>query len=210
MDPATIALIASALVSAGGSAFAAYKGGQNKDKQMSSFTPAQESALEQALAGITGQGGGVESALQYFTDLLQNNPEAFAKFEAPAMRQFNEEIIPGIAERFSGAGAGAQSSGAFQRSLGKAGATLSEQLQAMREGLRGEAGKGILGLLSQLLGARGNDIYKEGGPGFLGAFGEGLSKAGASAIPALAKYAFRSPSGGTAAASNTPTQAAVS
>lgn len=56
----------------------------------------------------------------------------YSQLEAPMQRQFQEEIIPGIAERFSGMGAGAQSSSAFNQSMGQAGAGLAERLAALR------------------------------------------------------------------------------
>jgi hypothetical protein len=56
------------------------------------------------------------------------------RFAAPARREFFEQTVPGIAERF--AGEGGLSSSAFQQALGQAGAGLSERLTAMREQLR--------------------------------------------------------------------------
>jgi hypothetical protein len=77
------------------------------------------------------------SGLQYLMQILGGGEEGFKNFEAPFMRQFNEQTIPGIAERF--AGAGAQSSSAFQQALGQAGAGLSENLAALRSGLQMQA-----------------------------------------------------------------------
>lgn len=46
--------------------------------------------------------------------------------------QFQSETIPGLAERFSAMGPGAQRSSGFQSALGRAGGDLSSQLAALR------------------------------------------------------------------------------
>jgi len=109
------------------------------------MSPQQQALFSQLLSGL---GGPLGSGLENLQQILSGSPEAFKAFEAPMMRQFNEQIIPGIAERFSGAGAGAQSSSAFQNALGQAGTGLSERLASMKAGLQQNA----LGQLSSLLG----------------------------------------------------------
>lgn len=74
-----------------------------------------------------------QSGQSYLQSLLSQNPEMMKQFEAPYMRQFEEEIIPGLAERFSGMGA--RSSSAFQQALGAQGAGLMERLASMRANL---------------------------------------------------------------------------
>lgn len=69
----------------------------------------------------------------YLQSILSQNPEMMKQFEAPYLRQFEEEIVPGLAERFSGMGA--RSSSAFQQALGSQGAGLMERLAALRSGL---------------------------------------------------------------------------
>ena len=106
----------------------------------------QQNILQQLLQSLQGQGQGQGSNIQqsplfqqgsgFLQQLLSGSQESSQAFEAPAMRQFNEQIIPGIAERFSGLGAGSQSSSAFQQALGQAGAGLSENLQSLRSGLQ--------------------------------------------------------------------------
>lgn len=78
----------------------------------------------------------------YLQSILSQDPEMMKQFEAPAMRQFNEEIVPGIAERFSGAGA--RSSSAFNQAMGQAGSGLAERIAAMRAQLGlGAAGQAL-------------------------------------------------------------------
>lgn len=102
------------------------------------------SQLAQILGPLLGQSGG------YLGDILGGSPESFERFQAPYMRQFREQIIPEIAERF--AGAGALSSSGFQQSLGQAGAGLSENLASLKEGLRSQIPGQVFGNLQQLLG----------------------------------------------------------
>lgn len=71
---------------------------------------------------------------QNFLQRIMNpSPEATQEFEAPYMRQFNEQIVPGLAERFTSLGA--QDSSAFRQALGAAGADLMERLAALRGNL---------------------------------------------------------------------------
>lgn len=69
----------------------------------------------------------------YLQSILSQNPEMMKQFEAPYLRQFEEEIVPGLAERFSGMGA--RSSSAFQQALGSQGAGLAERLASLRANL---------------------------------------------------------------------------
>ena len=118
----------------------------------STLNPQQASLLQQLLGSMSGQEGNIsqnplyQSGGNYLQKILSGDTEAF---EAPLMRQFNERIIPGLAERFAGAGAGAQSSSAFQNALGSAGADLSERLGALRGGLQGQAAGQALGYAQQ-------------------------------------------------------------
>jgi hypothetical protein len=89
--------------------------------QLQRFTPEQQMALSQMLQ--QGLGG------------LQQLPQAeFGPLRQQAMSQFQEDIVPGIAERFTAGGTGSQRSSAFQQAMGGAGAGLSERLAAMEQG----------------------------------------------------------------------------
>ncbi len=92
-------------------------GGKDQDRfdRESTLSPEQEKIFTLIQQYLQGQLGG----------------EGQQAFEAPYLRQFQEQTIPGIAETFAGLGAGAQSSSAFQQSLGAAGAGLQENLAAM-------------------------------------------------------------------------------
>lgn len=106
--------------------------------QLGRFQPEQTNVLSQLLqGGISG---------------LQNLPSAsFEPIKQAAMSQFSQDIIPGIAERFSGLGAGGQRSSAFQQALGGAGAGLAERLAAMQQGFNMQQRQMDLGQLMSML-----------------------------------------------------------
>jgi len=109
-----------------------------------SISPEQMQLLGQLVQGLQPALG---SGLQNLQELLSGSPEAYARYEAPMMRQFHEQTIPGIAERFTGQGA--QHSSAFAQQLGSAGAGLSEALGAQRGQLQQQAMQQLMGLLGQ-------------------------------------------------------------
>ena len=94
--------------------------------------------LQQLMQGLqSGQANIQQSPLyqqgsSFIQSLLSGSPGATQAFTAPAMREFEEQIVPMLAERFSGWGAGAQGSSAFSQALGSAGAGLSERLASLR------------------------------------------------------------------------------
>ncbi len=114
-----------------------------KKAKMKQYNKGSARALENIATGGGLQGNATYGAGNTFLqNLLQGGPEAFKAFEAPYMRQFEEQIAPGIAERYTGAGgtgAGGLMSSNFQQSLAHAGAGLSEQLAALRGGLQMQA-----------------------------------------------------------------------
>ncbi len=145
------------------------------------FTPEQEAFLNQLLGGSQE---GMSSGMEYLTNLLSGDTEAF---EAPLKRQFEEETIPGLAERF--AGADAQESSAFGQALGQAGAGLTENLSQLREGLKGQALSQLQGLAGMGLGQRFENVLRPGTTGILGGLsqglGEGLGSAATGGLGAL-------------------------
>lgn len=139
------------------------------------------------LSGKEGQQGG---PLGYLQELLSGSPESSAAFKAPIKRQFNEEIVPGLAEQFAGMGAGAQSSSGFQQALGSAGAGLSEKLASLRGGLRMQGLQSMMSLLPSAMQESFAYTNKPRGGGWqdiLGAFGKGVSGMGGEMTPQLAK-----------------------
>ena len=76
---------------------------------------------------------------EHLKNLLSNDPEAIRAFEAPALRQFNEQIIPGLTSKFSQFGAGGLQSSGFRNALAEQSRALTENLAAQRSGLQMQA-----------------------------------------------------------------------
>jgi len=96
-----------------------------------------------------------------------------AAFERPAMRQFQEEILPNLAEGFGGLGA-TSSSGA-QQTFARAGERLSENLQAQRSGLQQGAVQNLMGILGQGLQGNQQHYISPGSQGFLQSIVPGIA-----------------------------------
>jgi len=142
-----------------------------------------QSGILQMLQKQLGGGGIYQQGQDYLQNLLSGSPEAFKNFEAPFTRQFQEQTVPGLAERFSGLGAGAQGSSAFGQALGQAGAGLSENLAALRSGLQMQAAPQAFQSVQSLFGTSMQssfDYLQQPGGGFwskfLGGLGSGSSK----------------------------------
>lgn len=132
-------------------------GSGDKLQKVQTMSREQQGALSNLFSqlGLMGQeGGNYNQSQNYLSELLGGGQESYDKFAAPYMRQFNEQTIPGISERFAGANAqgGGLSSSGFGQSLGAAGAGLQDQLAHLREGLRSNAATSSQDQYRQLLG----------------------------------------------------------
>jgi len=157
-------------------------GKKEVEKQMPTMTPQQEALLNMLVGGMEGA---TPEMFQYLQGLLSGDEGAYSKFAAPYMRQFEEEIVPGIAERFGGMGA--QSSSGFQQALGKAGAGLQENLAALREQLRMGAAGQLQGLLGQGLGTRSfENLYVPQQQGLLHGLAGGMGQGAGAAMMSAA------------------------
>lgn len=139
-------------------------GSPGRFEQLPTITPEQKSIFDQILQSIGGAGGPLGSGIQNLQNILSGDPGAFEAFEAPARTAFQQKTIPGIAERFTGAGA--QESSGFTQSLGAAGAGLEENLAAQRAQLQSGA---LTQLQSLLSGALQPQFTTQGIPGQQGA-----------------------------------------
>jgi hypothetical protein len=126
-------------------------GSGEKTKEFQRYNPQQEQVLNMLLGGAQQQ---LPQGFEFLQNILSQSPEAMQAFERPALRQFEEQILPTIAERFTGMGIGSSRSSAFGQQLGAAGAGLSENLQAQRAGLGSNALTQLLGILSSGLAPR--------------------------------------------------------
>ena len=149
------------------------------------MTPEQRQALNQLLSFASPQGALGQGALrgaQYYGDLLNPESQAYSSLEQPYMQRFNQQIVPGLAERFAGLGAmgGGLSSSGFGQALSSAGANLQAQLAAMRTASQQQAAGGLLGQYGQMLGIGTGQRSFENAyqPGNLGLFGPSLASFG--------------------------------
>jgi hypothetical protein len=163
-------------------------GSPDKLKKIPTGTPEQEalhnSILQQAL-GMTQQGGGYNQVQQYYNSLLEPGNDAYNNFAAPYLNQFNEQTLPGIAERF--AGAGALSSSGFGQALGGAGAGLQAQLAQLFAELQSQAAGAQTNQYNNLVNTGLNHQQfayqqKPGSAGFLGPFLTAIGSAAAGPI----------------------------
>ena len=185
-------LIGAALISALSGAATSFFGGSNKIKKVPTQTKAQtglQSNLINQANQLSGMGGGYQNALQYLQSLLDPNSQAQQNFAAPYLQNFNERILPDIAERF--AGAGALSSSGFGQALGGAGANLQAQLASLQSGLQQQGAGTLLNqynqLTSQALGNPqfANVEYDKGTNA-----GQSALKAASPYLPFLSQYLF--------------------
>ncbi len=128
---------------------------RNKDKkdkrnkygvyQQTTLLPEQQPLFEQAIAAGTapGAGGAFGTSADYYRNLLSDDSEDFNKFAAPELRQYNEEIVPGLSEQFAGMGAGGLSSSGFRNAQIQGATDLSERLGAIRAQLRQQGAQGL-------------------------------------------------------------------
>jgi hypothetical protein len=135
----------------------AWSGKSGYSEKIQNYTHDQKSMLKDMakhsyvhLPNIT-KDPNYQAGTGYLQKIISQDPEMMKQFEAPVMRQFNEQIVPGLSEQF--AGAGALNSSGFQQTMGQAAGSLSERLAQMRAQLGMEASQHLFGY-SQLPGAQ--------------------------------------------------------
>lgn len=152
-------------------------GDKGRMKQAPTMTPQQQQLQGQLYSGLMG-GQSQMPGMEYLQQLMSNDPSAFAAYEAPMMRQFQQEIAPGIAEQFAGMGAGGLGSSAFQQQLASAGGRLSQDLGAQRANLRQGAMGQLQGMYGQAMQPQFQSYYQDPTQGMLpqllGGMGAGM------------------------------------
>lgn len=181
-DPGTIMALISAL-SAGIGGLTGSPG-----EQKSSFSKQQRGGINDILASIKNMRGGAQDVTQNpqfqmgneFLSNLFNDQNFFNNIEAPALRQFNEEIAPGIANRFASMGSGGSTdSSAFRNQINREGANLAQNLSAQRTGMQmqalpqayGAAQQPFSNLMSMYSQALGQPMMNQYQPPSMGMFG---------------------------------------
>lgn len=156
-----------------------FTGSPEKRENVSTLRPEQEGLYNQAInAGMgPGAGGAFGTSADYYRNNLSDNPADFNAFAAPALRQYNEDIVPGISEQFAAMGAGGSglSGSGFQNAQIQGATDLSERLGALRANLRQSSAQGL-----QNIGQVGlqnysqNMVTQPGTPGFLSSVAPGI------------------------------------
>ncbi len=148
MDPASMAMIASALIQAGGSAYSASQSKGDSFKKKSMYDKNQKAIYGNMTDMAQGLQGPANQAISQLQEMMNPDSQAYQNFAAPHMRQFQEQTLPGIAEHF--AGGGALSSSGFGQALSSAGAGLQEKLASLKSGLQQSALEKILEMYGKM------------------------------------------------------------
>lgn len=158
-----------------------FTGTPERNYQQSTLGKDQEPLKRQLLAATQGPGAGgaFGQTADYYRGLLSDQSPDMQAFAAPQMRQFNEQIIPGLSEQFAGMGAGGLSSSGFRNAAVNAGTDLSERLGSIRAQLRQQGAQGLQNLAGQGLQSFTENIHRPAQEGFLGsAIGPALGAIG--------------------------------
>ena len=139
-------------------------GGKDKTTQHQMYTPEQQALLSQIMGGLGGEGGALGGGMDFIQQLLGGQTAETAT--APMMRQFDEQTVPQLSERF--AGSDALNSSAFGQSLGSAGAGLQENLFNARNQQQMQGLQGLMAMLNPALGKQFETTVQQGGGGMLG------------------------------------------
>lgn len=169
-------------------------------EKISNYTPEQQRLLSKDLQRTQQNAGGYQNAMGILQQYLNPESDIYKNFEQPYLNQFNQQIVPGLAERFGGLnamGSGLMTSG-FGQALSSAGSNLQAQLAAMKQQYQRQSINDYLNQYNQSvnrgLGARPfENVYDPGKQGQLGFGGEAL-KMGATVAASI----FGGPAGGAA------------
>lgn len=165
-------------------------GNKPENKQQSVLTGGQNNLLNQIISQLGQmQNGGFGDAMSILQQYLNPESDIYKNFEQPYLNEFNQQTVPGLAERFSGMGAmgGGLSSSGFGQALSSAGGNLQSNLAAMKTDRQRQSINDFLGQYNQqsgqALGTRAfeNQYYPGTGGLFgnlLGSLGSGLGSAG--------------------------------
>lgn len=132
-------------------------GGEDKMKKIPTMTKEQESLLSQMMQMLGPQGGlgqGMQKGIDYQNQLMDPSSEAVRQFTQPYMNEFEQQTVPGLAERFAGMGGmgGGLSSSGFGQSLSSAGGNLQAQLAQLKAGLGQQAANSLMGQYGNMSG----------------------------------------------------------
>jgi hypothetical protein len=163
-------------------------GNEDQYNQLPTMNKGQQKGLSDVGNQMRQLGqGGYQDATSLLQQYLNPQSDIYQNFEAPYRQEFEQQTIPGLAERFAGLGAmgGGLSSSGFAQSLGAAGANLQTQLAQMKQQYQRQSINDLLGQYNQLtntyLGQRPfENTYQPGSTGLIGgatnAFAQGAGR----------------------------------
>jgi hypothetical protein len=158
-----------------------WTGSDDVRENVSTLRPEQEPNFQNLQNAAQGRGAGGASGevADYYRNNLSDNPADFNAFAAPQLRQYNEDIVPGISEQFASMGAGGLSSSGFRNAQMQGATDLSERLGAIRAGLRQNSAQGLQNITEQALQPYSQNMVTQEGS-------TGLLEHAASALPSAA------------------------
>jgi len=193
-------------------------GSQGKNKKFETLIPEQREALVELLQNGIGGNSLYQQGNNFLQNLLSGGPNAYSEFNAPYLQQFQQQIVPGLSERFAGmgTGAGGLSSSGFNQTIAQAGTGLQAQLAQLRNQLALQAAPQALQYSQQpfsnnlnALGVRAfENAYKPGNKGIFNTIGsEGGQGIGAGLQGLFSSLGQQSPESGSPGGSNIPSLA---
>lgn len=147
-----------------------FTGSPAKRENVSTLRPEQE-GLYQQLQGAgrgRGAGGAFGDTADYYRNLMSDDSADFNAFAAPQLRQYNQDIMPGISEQFAGMGSGGLSSSGFRNAQVQGATDLSERLGSLRANLRQSGAQGLMNIGQQGLQSYSQNMETD--PGSEGLF----------------------------------------
>lgn len=140
-------------------------GSPEKHERVSTLLPGQQPNFNQLQKSTQGRGAGgaFGDVADYYRNNLSDNPADFNAFAAPQLRQYNQDIVPGLSEQFAGMGAGGLSSSGFRNAQVQGATDLSERLGSLRAQLRQNAAQGLQGIGQAGLGNYSQDVMTQPG-----------------------------------------------
>lgn len=180
MDPGTLMALAGLTSGVIGS----FSG--NQGKKSSSFDRQQKNTIHDVINSIKQMKGGAQDITQNqnyqqgqdWLSSLFNDQDFFKNFEAPLQRNFEENTIPDLANRFAGMGSGGSlGSTAFRNQANREGERLHENIAALRGGLQQQGVNqglqyaqqpfsNLMQLYNQAIGSPINNQYQPPSAGF--------------------------------------------
>ncbi|HXQ38565.1 MAG TPA: hypothetical protein VN843_31480 [Anaerolineales bacterium] len=145
-------------------------GTPEKRENVSTLLPEQEGLYEQLVGAGKGAGvgGAFGTSADYYRNLLNDNSADYQAFSAPMMRQYNQDIMPGISEQFAGMGSGGLSSSGFRNAQVQGTTDLAERLGSIRANLRQAGAQGLQNIGQLGLGNYSQNMMTQPGTeGFL-------------------------------------------